>query len=65
MGARMDSGMGDRLRAARERLGWTREELAVHAGIVGSVAKVEAGFNPWQDEMRTVDGVGEQPAAVK
>ena len=38
------SGIGDRLRAARERLGWTREELAVHSGISWSaIAQVESG----------------------
>lgn len=38
------SGIGARLRAARDRLGWTREELAVHSGISWSaIAQVESG----------------------
>lgn len=38
------SSIGARLRAARERLGWTREELAVHSGISWSaIAQVESG----------------------
>jgi transcriptional regulator with XRE-family HTH domain len=37
-------GIGSRVRAARERLGWTREALAFHAGISWSaVAQVESG----------------------
>jgi transcriptional regulator with XRE-family HTH domain len=38
------SGIGARLRAARERLGWTREALAFHSGISWSaIAQVETG----------------------
>jgi transcriptional regulator with XRE-family HTH domain len=37
-------GIGHRVRAARERLGWTREALAFHAGVSWSaVAQVETG----------------------
>jgi transcriptional regulator with XRE-family HTH domain len=37
-------GVGNRVKAARERLGWSREELAVHAAISWSaVAQVESG----------------------
>lgn len=37
-------GIGSRLRAARERLGWSREALAFHSGISWSaIAQVEAG----------------------
>jgi transcriptional regulator with XRE-family HTH domain len=37
-------GIGPRVRAARERLGWTREALAFHAGVSWSaVAQVESG----------------------
>jgi transcriptional regulator with XRE-family HTH domain len=41
----IDSGaIGPRVRAARERLGWTREALAFHAGVSWSaVAQVESG----------------------
>jgi transcriptional regulator with XRE-family HTH domain len=36
--------IGSRLRAARERLGWTREALAFHSGISWSaIAQVESG----------------------
>jgi transcriptional regulator with XRE-family HTH domain len=43
--ARSDSsGIGARLRAARQRLGWTREELAVHSGLSWSaIAQIESG----------------------
>lgn len=38
------SGIGARLRAARERLGWTREELAARSGLSWSaIAQVESG----------------------
>ncbi|MGB9185745.1 MAG: MEDS domain-containing protein [Solirubrobacteraceae bacterium] len=37
-------GIGARVRAARERLGWTRETLAFHSGISWSaIAQVESG----------------------
>lgn len=44
-GPPIDSGgIGPRVRAARERLGWTREALAFHAGLSWSaVAQVESG----------------------
>lgn len=38
------TGVGHRIRAARERLGWTREQLAEHLGVhAGSVARWETG----------------------
>jgi transcriptional regulator with XRE-family HTH domain len=38
------TGIGTRLRAARERLGWSREALAFHSGISWSaIAQVESG----------------------
>jgi transcriptional regulator with XRE-family HTH domain len=38
------AGIGSRLRAARARLGWTRETLAYHSGLSWSaIAQVEAG----------------------
>lgn len=38
------SSIGARLRAARERLGWTREALAVHSGLSWSaIAQIESG----------------------
>jgi transcriptional regulator with XRE-family HTH domain len=38
------SGIGSRLRAGRERLGWNREALAFHAGISWSaIAQIESG----------------------
>lgn len=41
---RADSGIGTRLRAARERRGWTREALAVHSQLSWSaIAQVESG----------------------
>lgn len=44
MGTEIDSGMCDRLRAARERLGWSREELAVHSGVSWSaITQAESG----------------------
>lgn len=44
MHAPEQSGIGSRLRAARERLGWNREELAVQSGVSWSaVAQVESG----------------------
>src|ERR1700686_2851856 len=37
-------GIGPRVRVARERLGWTREALAFHAGVSWSaVTQVESG----------------------
>jgi transcriptional regulator with XRE-family HTH domain len=39
-----DSGIGSRLRASRERLGWTREALAFHSELSWSaIAQVESG----------------------
>lgn len=39
-----NSGIGSRLRASRERLGWTREALAFHSGISWSaIAQLESG----------------------
>jgi transcriptional regulator with XRE-family HTH domain len=44
VGAVDDSGIESRLRAARERLGWSREELAVHSGVSWSaIAQAESG----------------------
>jgi transcriptional regulator with XRE-family HTH domain len=44
VGADTDSAIRDRLRAARERLGWTREELAVHSGVSWSaISQAESG----------------------
>jgi transcriptional regulator with XRE-family HTH domain len=44
VGTPNESRIGDRLRAARERLGWSREELAVHSGVSWSaIAQVESG----------------------
>ena len=41
------SSIGARLRAARERHGWTREELAVRSGLSWSaIAQVESGRRP-------------------
>jgi transcriptional regulator with XRE-family HTH domain len=38
------AGIGSRVRAARERLGWTREALAFHSGLSWSaIAQVESG----------------------
>src|ERR1700736_1222500 len=38
------SAIGPRVRAARKRLGWTREALAFHSGISWSaIAQVESG----------------------
>ena len=39
-----DPGLGARLRAARQRLGWSREALAFHSGVSWSaIAQVESG----------------------
>jgi transcriptional regulator with XRE-family HTH domain len=39
-----ESGIGTRVRAARERLGWSREALAYHSGVSWSaIAQVETG----------------------
>jgi transcriptional regulator with XRE-family HTH domain len=39
--------IGERLRASRERRGWTREELAVHAGISwAAITQIESGRRP-------------------
>src|ERR687891_690171 len=39
-----DDRIGARLRAARTRLGWTRETLAVHSGLSWSaIAQIESG----------------------
>jgi transcriptional regulator with XRE-family HTH domain len=44
MGTRGKNGIGTRVRAARQRLGWNRETLAVHSGISWSaIAQVETG----------------------
>jgi transcriptional regulator with XRE-family HTH domain len=44
VGKANESGIGDRLKAARLRLGWSREELAVHAGVSWSaIAQAESG----------------------
>lgn len=43
-GAEQDIGIGTRVRAARQRLDWTREALAFHSGISWSaISQVEAG----------------------
>jgi transcriptional regulator with XRE-family HTH domain len=39
--------IGERLRASRERRGWTKEELAVHSGISWSaITQIESGRRP-------------------
>ena len=44
MSERQESGIGTRVRAARERLGWSREALAFHSEVSWSgVAQVESG----------------------
>ena len=44
MGTREENGIGTRVRAARQRLGWNRETLAFHSGISWSaIAQVETG----------------------
>jgi transcriptional regulator with XRE-family HTH domain len=44
VGTADESGIADRLKAARARLGWSREELAVHSGISWSaIAQAESG----------------------
>jgi transcriptional regulator with XRE-family HTH domain len=44
MNSEQDSGIGNRVRGARERLGWNREALAFHAGLSWSaIAQVENG----------------------
>src|SRR3954452_5807720 len=43
-GGSEQTGIGTRLRAARERLGWSREALAVHSDLSWSaIAQVESG----------------------
>ena len=36
------------------------DRLGGHALVVGGVAEVKPRFHAWQDEMRAVDGTGEQ-----
>lgn len=44
MSTRGENGIGNRVRAARQRLGWNRETLAFHSGISWSgIAQVESG----------------------
>jgi transcriptional regulator with XRE-family HTH domain len=44
VGEGTDSETSDRIRAARERLGWSREELAVHSGVSWSaISQAESG----------------------
>jgi transcriptional regulator with XRE-family HTH domain len=44
LGTRAENGIGTRVRAARQRLGWNREALAFHSGISWSaIAQVETG----------------------
>jgi transcriptional regulator with XRE-family HTH domain len=54
MGAPNDSRIGDRLRAARERLGWSREELAFRSGVSWSaITQAESGRR-WNLRPRTL-----------
>src|SRR5438445_8615473 len=44
MGSSAQNGLGARVRAARQRRGWSREALAFHSGISWSaIAQVESG----------------------
>jgi transcriptional regulator with XRE-family HTH domain len=44
VGPANESRIGDRLKTARKRLGWTREELAFHSGVSWSaIAQAESG----------------------
>lgn len=45
--SRRESGLGDRVSAARNRLGWTKEALAYHAGLSwAAISQIESGRRP-------------------